>query len=221
MWKNLGNQEDFGRNLPVYVIRSENGGRFVKQKLRKEVLNRRKLISSREQKDWSHAIVSYLAEIPALHRAKVVFAYMAIGKEVDLTELFPLLWERGVRLAVPVCLPDQPGIMMAAELLPNMLNAMAQGMMGIPEPPTKHFLDPQLIDFVLVPGVAFDLCGGRIGYGAGYYDRFLPLLKKTVPLWGICYQLQVVKNTFAAPHDMPMAALVTETGILHCKQERS
>ncbi len=192
-------------------------GTILKQEVRKEILAKRKAISLQQQKIDSQKIVEHLAAAPQLCQAKLVMAYMAIGKEVDLGGLFPLLWRQGIRVAVPVCMPDQPGIMRAAELTPDMVSKMADGMMHIPEPPQKSFLDPQTIDLVLVPGVAFDRRGGRIGYGAGYYDRFIPLLKPGVSLWGICYQLQVVENAFASQHDMPMTALITEEGFCMCE----
>jgi len=191
----------------------------MKQELRRQMLAVRKAISPEQRGFWSGEIVRRLAVFPSGEVAKTVLAYMPIGKEVDIVGLFPILWERGQQLAVPVCLRDVPGVMKAAMLLPEMLTSMEKGMMSIPEPPDKKYLAPEAIDMVLVPGVAFDKMGGRIGYGAGYYDRLLPALRKNVPIIGVCYEVQLVDNTFADPHDIAMTALCTENNIYDCKKK--
>lgn len=188
----------------------------MKVEIRKRILAARKEITPAQIGLWSKKIVERLASYPSAEAADIIFAYMPIGKEVDVTPLFPLLWERGQQIAVPVCLPDQPGIMKAALLLPEMLSSMAKGMMNIPEPPVKRFIQPEEIGLVFAPGVAFDKQGGRIGYGAGYYDRFLPALRKSTPIVGVCFELQLVDNAFPSPHDIPMTAICTEKNTYLC-----
>ncbi len=190
----------------------------MKQELRRQMLAARKAISPEDRGRWSAEIVRRLASLPSGEAANIIFAYMPIGKEADITGIFPILWERGQQVAVPVCLPDQPGIMKAALLLPEMLSAMEPGMMHIPEPPDKKYLDPVEIDLVLAPGVAFDKRGGRIGYGAGYYDRLLPAMRKNVPVIGVCYDMQVVEDTYADVCDMAMTSLCTEKNFYDCNK---
>ena len=88
--------------------------------------------------------------------------------------------------------------------------------MGImePDPLLCKPLDPSLIDLIIVPGVAFDSMGGRIGYGKGYYDRFLPQLRADVPKLGLAYDFQVLPRVPQDEFDIRMDAIVTEKGIL-------
>lgn len=188
----------------------------MKAEIRKRILTARKEITPAQISLWSKKIVERMAAYPSAEAADIVFVYIPIGKEVDITPLFPILWERGQQVAVPVCIPDQPGIMKAALLLPEMLSSMAKGMMNIPEPPVKHFVHPEEIGLVFAPGVAFDKQGGRIGYGAGYYDRFLPALRKNTPIVGVCFEFQLVPDAFPSPHDIPMTAICTEKNTYVC-----
>ncbi len=90
-------------------------------------------------------------------------------------------------------------------------NDAAPGYRGIPEPGAHcAMLDVATIDWVLVPGVAFDAAGGRMGYGGGYYDRLLPLLRKDTHRIAGAFELQLVGRVPAASHDIPIDAIVTE-----------
>ena len=91
-----------------------------------------------------------------------------------------------------------------------------KGSFGILEPKEVSFkkVSPQEIDLVILPGIAFDLKGGRIGYGKGYYDRFLRKLPKRIPLIGLAYDFQVVKNIFGKKHDRRVSKVITETRII-------
>ena len=88
---------------------------------------------------------------------------------------------------------------------------IAPGYRGIPEP---HADCPRValasIDWVLVPGIAFDAEGRRVGYGGGYYDRLLPLLEKGAARVAGAFELQIVERVPAAPHDTTVDAIVTE-----------
>jgi 5-formyltetrahydrofolate cyclo-ligase len=88
---------------------------------------------------------------------------------------------------------------------------LAPGFRGIPEPLPHCALVPlAAIDWVLVPGVAFDSGGYRIGYGGGYYDRLLPLLRRDARRVAGVFELQLVDRVPTAPHDLTVDAIVTE-----------
>jgi 5-formyltetrahydrofolate cyclo-ligase len=85
------------------------------------------------------------------------------------------------------------------------------GYRGIPEPQSHCTLvKAETIDWVLVPGVAFDMAGRRLGYGGGYYDRLLPTLRSDVARIAGAYEMQLVERVPAAAHDLPVQELVTE-----------
>ncbi len=91
-----------------------------------------------------------------------------------------------------------------------------EGPYGIPEPPRLPGREPRAsgFDLVLVPGVAFDRRGGRLGHGFGYYDRFLGSLPENVPRVGLCFSHQVVQEVPLEAWDIPVHTLVTEEGVI-------
>ena len=89
------------------------------------------------------------------------------------------------------------------------------GWRGIPEPaPGCARVDASDVDWVLVPGVAFDRTGARIGYGGGYYDRLLPMLPPRAARVAGAFSMQIVDEVPSAPHDITMDAVVTEDGVV-------
>ena len=76
-------------------------------------------------------------------------------------------------------------------------------------------VEPKEIDLVIVPGVAFDIRGNRLGYGGGFYDRFLPNTRKNTTLVALAYELQVSSDVYRAEHDVPIHILITEERLLY------
>ena len=97
---------------------------------------------------------------------------------------------------------------------------LAPGPWNIPEPKLEKLrpLEPEEIDFVVVPGVAFDQQGNRLGYGGGYYDRFFTQLRAEVPLVAITFEVQVLAEIPVAPWDRQVDLLITEKRVIHCKR---
>ena len=97
---------------------------------------------------------------------------------------------------------------------------MTENHFGIPEPENGPAIQPASLDCVLIPLVAWDRNGGRLGMGAGYYDRMLaPLEQKDTPLRiGIAYGLQEVKNVPVSSHDVPLHGLICEHGWIALNQ---
>ena len=85
------------------------------------------------------------------------------------------------------------------------------GAYGIPEPDATYPVDPESLDAIVVPGLAFGRHGGRLGQGSGFYDRFLPRLRDDALRIGVCYEWQVLDAVPLEPHDVPMTHVVTET----------
>ena len=95
------------------------------------------------------------------------------------------------------------------------LGELAPGSYGIPEPTGEHLVPYPELELLVVPGVAFDLSGHRLGYGKGYYDRVLALCRPVLERVGFAYEFQVVAQLPADPHDCRLTRLVTEQRILH------
>jgi 5-formyltetrahydrofolate cyclo-ligase len=93
---------------------------------------------------------------------------------------------------------------------------------GIPEPvpeDTAH-CEYDYIDLVIVPGVVFDQCGHRIGYGGGYYDRFLSKIDLSVPRLSVAFEVQVIREIPAESHDLPVDKIITEERVIDACEAR-
>ncbi len=153
-------------------------------------------------------ISAHLAHNPRLLEAKTILAYVAFGSEVDLGSLFAALPAK--RWGIPRCLPQQQmqwHLYNSAELVANRW--------GLQEPlASSEVIDPREADLILVPALACDRWGGRLGYGGGYYDRFLGSLHKCViPRWGIIPQACLLESPLPQDDwDQRLDGIQTEDG---------
>lgn len=156
-------------------------------------------------------ILARLRELPAWRNAVEALLYMPVRGEVDVTPLLDELWDRGARVLLPRCRPGRRGELDLACC--TGMEELAPGAFGIPEPHPDACpaLDDCVPDLVLVPAVALDRQGMRLGYGAGYYDRLLarPSLESALAV-APAYAFQVVDRLPADPWDRPVDVIVTE-----------
>jgi len=177
--------------------------RSDKRTARADAIARRAALSDEEREAASALVVGRLRRrLPA---AGPVMTFSSIRDELDLAPL-----NRELRAAGRLVLPRVEGRRLAA-VLTGPATEMVTSAWGIPEPVGPE-LDPTTIDLVIVPGLAFDAQGHRIGYGAGYYDRFLPLLRPDATTIGVCFAAQLGADLPVEPHDVAVRSVVTETG---------
>ena len=158
------------------------------------------------------ALCRHVVEWEWFQQAEAVMAYAAIPPEVSLQPVLEAILRQRKTLVLPRC--ETNGIMTARRIVD--LGQLVHGTYGIPEPPeTAPEFPVEEISLVLVPGLAFDRTGGRLGRGKGYYDRFLP--KTTGKTIGICGQL--VTEVPMEPHDSRMDAIALDSGIMLCRLE--
>ena len=143
-------------------------------------------------------------------RARSVFMYCSVGSEADTLRAARAALSAGKALYMPRC--TAPGAMEAVRVLA--LDALKPGKYGIPEPDgaATARCDDWL---VIAPGLAFDRSGNRLGYGGGYYDRFLAGFGGVKI--GLAYNCQLEDELPAQPHDVPLSALITPEGIIDCR----
>ena len=109
---------------------------------------------------------------------------------------------------------------MEARQIFNLDSDIEKGAMGISSPVrSTKLVDPGLIDLVLAPGLLFDRKGARIGYGGGYYDRFLKNVRPNTEIWGLCFNEQISeKQLDRNDWDQPMTGLITPDGFINTRE---
>lgn len=193
-----------------------------KRVLRAEVKSRLASITPSAWHEGSQAILAHLNASPRIQgRLRIgatIMAYLALHnaqgdvREIDLEPWLTECLDRGVRVALP--LADFATRTMSPRLVtPEMLRAICADARGLREPPASAALvDPGELSLVLVPGLAFDHAGRRLGRGAGFYDRFLAALPAHVLRVGVALDEQRMTEIPVDTWDMPMHAVVTPSG---------
>jgi len=162
----------------------------------------------------SQAIFQYVAALPEYEAAGTVMLYLDIRSEVRTRWFVPSAWESGKRVAIPYCKDGE------IELFDfTHLEELIPGAMGVLEP--KHELraisarriDPAELDMIIIPGLAFDRRGNRLGYGKGYYDKLLHRTSGPAMKAGVCFECQLFDEVPALPHDVHMDAVITEKSV--------
>ena len=179
-----------------------------KRTLRAGTLARRRELSTQQVSFRSLALQQRFLALPEFHRAKVLALYAPIHHEVETAAVAACALLTGKTLLYPAVVGSEMQLRRVralAELIP--------GRFGIPEP-TGEVWEPDAADIIVVPGVAFDRTGRRIGYGKGYYDRALHRLEGTGRLVGFCYDFQLFEEIVGEPHDVTMDLIVTEIGVV-------
>ena len=181
-----------------------------KSEQRKIALERRRAMTGPEISEKSGLICARLLRLPELQKAGLILSYMPTYDEADVSGLNHSLRAMGKRLCYPVTAGG--GIMSAYE--PDSPDDFAVKRYGILEPITGRSkpVSPGDIDAIILPCVAFDDKLRRLGHGAGYYDRFLPLCKKAVKI-AAAFALQQLDEIICDSHDISMDLVVTEEKI--------
>lgn len=185
-----------------------------KSELRKRLVCRRDQLSPAEIEHKSSLIASRLFTMEAYDKAATVMFFLSFGSEVNTRHMVEETIKRGKRVLAPKTFPEE------RELIPAQIldwdKDLVSGAYGIPEPGPRciYPVNPYLVEMLIVPGVAFDKKGNRIGYGGGYYDRFFTLLNPDTPLVALAYELQIIPNVPVDPWDRQVDYIVTEKQII-------
>ena len=165
-------------------------------------------LSPRQRRESDDALFARFLSLPQVEAADTLLLYHGMGAEPDTARLFPALWARGKRLCLPRCLP---GHGMEARLIrPD--SALVPHRLGMLEPGEDcPPVDRADIGLVLVPGLAFDLSGGRLGQGGGFYDRWLAGFSGFTA--ALCRAPLLLERLPAEGHDLPVALVLTEGGL--------
>jgi 5-formyltetrahydrofolate cyclo-ligase len=182
--------------------------REAKLTLRRAVLARRDALAPDARAQAGAMIVAGIAALPTFASARMVLLTLPFRSEWDTLPLVRQVLATGRTVAVPRV--NATTRMLELHAIADLDRDVGTGHQGIPEP-LAHCtaVAPGAIDWVLVPGVAFDRAGRRLGYGGGYYDRLLPLLASDAARIAGAFDLQIVDRVPAGPHDVTVDAIVT------------
>lgn len=192
-----------------------NQARPDKAALRKAVLARRAALDPDEVARASLAAARLVEGLDQWLAAREALVYLGFRGEIDTSMLLEGLWRRGVRVLAPRCRPEQAGVLDVACI--TCFGELAPGAYGILEPHPERC--PAIEDFkpgaALIPAVAYDRRGNRLGFGQGYYDRLLsgPRFQGTF-LIGLGHAFQVVEYLPVDPWDRPVHAVVTDEEVI-------
>ena len=189
----------------------------LKTKLREQAHANRNAQTEKDQ--LSVTICDKFMALPAFAAAKTVMFYIDVRSEVRTRQALPAALASGKKIIVPWC--NAAGEL---ELFPlDNMDELAVGMYKILEPkaelrdlPSKQ-VKPEDIDLVMVPGVAFDRRGARMGHGKGYYDKLLQHARKDTPLVALAFECQLFPEIPTASHDIFMDKVITETAVYEGK----
>lgn len=181
----------------------------AKAALRETVLLRRGALPERARASLGLRIIADILGLPAYGRSGVVLGYASFGTELPTDQFLRRVLHDGKVLLLPRVERDGLGLYEVRDVAGD----LAPGTWGIREPTPERCppADPNAVGFALVPGVAFDRDGRRLGYGGGFYDRLISHeLPGNTPLVSGAFEVQMVEEIPVDPHDAPVGAVVTE-----------
>jgi 5-formyltetrahydrofolate cyclo-ligase len=185
-----------------------------KRQIRRSILAVRRGLSEAERLARSRRVWERVAALSCYQQARVVLGYMAFDHEVLTDGLIRQAMASGKQMVLPMVQTDRQGL--ALYVIVDLERDVAPGYHGIlePLPQRTRAVAPETLELVLVPGVAFDVRGGRLGFGAGFYDRLLCQLPRDIPTVGLAFDFQVIPRLPSQPHDTVLDAIVTESRIM-------
>ena len=189
--------------------------RKYKQELRLKCREARQSLSPETKKTLDSQVAENVRRLKEYRPAKTLLIYMSTPIEVDTVQIIKNAWEDGKRVAVPRCIPDSRD--MEFHYIED-LDCLSPGTFSVLEPSAQL---PVVTDFsgclMIVPGMQFDMKGYRIGYGKGYYDRYM--VRFTGISAGICYSGELRPFMYHGRYDRCVDIVVTDKRIKTCRQK--
>ena len=186
----------------------------IRNLLRSKILAQRDKLSAEGRRLKSELLVERLWELAPFSRAEKIFTYINFRSEVETIPLVRQCLKAGFIVAVPVTMRKESRLLACRITDPD--HDLHTGYCQIPEPDpaTAPAVNPRDIEVILLPGSVFDRQVGRLGYGGGFYDRFLEYEAPQAVRIGLAFEMQIVENLPLMPHDQCLHYLVTEDRVL-------
>ena len=183
-----------------------------RDELRFQMRMMREKASALQVMEMSARIGERVLALPEYKRACRIFCYHALPMEVQTAGLIREMIREGKEVYLPVL--GKRRTMRAVRLRESTM--LHKGAFGVYEPDGNEEIDPARLELILTPGLAFDRMGGRIGYGAGYFDRFLPKCKGLIV--ALALEMQMVERVPMEAHDVYMHRIITEQTMYCCTE---
>lgn len=178
-----------------------------KKEIREYINKKRLLLKKEEKENFDILILNKLINSEEYIDSKHIFIYVSFNSEVDTHRVIQYALEDNKCVYVPKVISKEKG-MKAVQI--KSVNELKKGMYGILEPVSFRFVvDEQVIDLAVIPGIAFDISGGRVGYGGGFYDRFLKKLNSNAVKLALAYDFQVMDKVPTEIHDVFVDRIIT------------
>lgn len=185
-----------------------------KKELREEVLNKRDKIVASDREEKDDIIISSLMNNKDYKNSKKIFIYIGFGTEINTLKYIDGFIKDGKEIYVPKVYLKRREI---EAIRLTSLDMLERSKYGILEPINDEIVDKEELDLIVVPGVAFDREGGRIGYGGGYYDKYFSRNNKTVTNIALAYDCQMVNKVPVEEHDVKVDCIITEKEVIYTK----
>lgn len=184
-----------------------------KQQIRKHISAKLNNMSFEQYKERSIAIIERLFNEPSIKDRKTIAVTISRYPEVETTMIIEQLWKQGKTVVVPKCHPKTKEMSFYAieqfSQLETVYMDLQEPIIGETELITKDH-----IDTIIVPGIVFNKMGYRIGYGGGYYDRYLQNFEGS--MISLAFEEQVVNYVPVEAHDIPVHTIITDTSFIQC-----
>ncbi len=181
----------------------------IRTELRKTALTARNSISEEMRMEYSQRIRKKTIDFLDSISAEFVHTYISFNSEVGTHGIIEDLFKRNIKVAVPITTIDANTPHMIHSRLDN-LESLRSGKFGVPEPNKTHEISIEKLDAVIIPIVAFDVFGMRLGYGKGFYDKFLSQIPTKVRRIGLAFSIQQVGKIPRFSHDQLIKNIITE-----------
>jgi len=203
----------YHRSMPSPAASSGPALREAKRTLRAAIIEARDALPGAARDERSQRIAERVLALPQFAAAQGVLLTLPFRSEWNAALVASAALAAGKRVVVPRV--DAPARVLALHRIASLADDIVHGYRGIPEPRDELPLAPcSAVDLALVPGVAFDVQGRRLGYGGGYYDRLLPLLRPDALRVAGAFDEQIVAAVPAAAHDLGVDVVVTPTRLI-------
>jgi len=190
----------------------------LKGSLREQHLHLRKHMGRVQARDLSWRVQERVLQLASFAEAGTVGVYTPLGNEVDTRRLRESASARGAEVAYPLVVQENIEFVRYSEDC-----TWRPGSFGILEPHIDNkrhaecVVAPEYFDVIVVPGVAFDRFGNRLGYGKGFYDRYLPQCKDHCVFIGLAYGFQLEEKLPCESHDIRLNYIVTDEETIRCR----